>query len=147
MAKFKVGDRVVAHTDTTLGGDAYLRKGEVGTVMSVGIGNYMSSSEYGRMYHVRFDRGYDWDIGENNLRLEGATKESTDSMSLIDRINELNTSEPLKSFVKYGIKTRDGKLTAEGAEVLLGILADKHEAELVKVTDALAAADEADKKK
>lgn len=75
-------------------------------------------------------------------------KQEVSSMSLIDKFNELTTSEPLKSFVKYGVKTRDGKLTSEGTELLLNILANQkdNEAELVKVTDALAAKDKSDKK-
>lgn len=84
-------------------------------------------------------------VQESEIEL---TKKVTLSMSLIDKFNELSTAEPLKSFVKYGVKTREGKLTEEGTELLLNILAGQkeNEAELVKVTDALAAKDKADKK-
>lgn len=68
-----------------------------------------------------------------------STKPIRNSMSNI--LNKFRSSlrpEPLKSFVKYGIKDEQGNLTPDGEDLLIDILANKFEAELIEATKVLA---------
>lgn len=143
--KFKVGDRVRVRSDasqiqcgTYFAPSMNKYQGLETTIKSVGSTTY---------YLADGDDGWCWaEEWLEGLESETITQEKS-TMSLIDKFKELSTAEPLKSFVKYGVKTADGKLTPDGTELLLNILANQsaNEAELVKVTDAMAKADK-DKK-
>lgn len=112
MSKFKVGDRVTAiyPPDSATG-----RVGVSGVVKAVG-------SDSDRLQiHVNFDDGITWACEENTLKIE------TKTMNIKEKFTGLFISEPLKSFIKAGIKTSDNMLTTEGEHIALNWLMNKPE--------------------
>lgn len=142
-AKFKVGDKIVVHTEITKGHDAYLRDGWTGKIIEIqdSLGYYHANLEYGRRYVVNItapeedDASVGWNIGENNLKLKG-----TSLMSSTTNLVNAKLSPDERYARQNGLKNADGTVTSAGKEALAQYLWDAEEKNVVK---ALKAADKA----
>lgn len=148
MAKFKVGDRVEAHTDFTSGMDAVSVRGQIGTVVKVLDGFYYDMEDYGRHYQVNFPGWSHWNIGENNLKaVDQPTKESKSIMTnLVKRVKDLTLSKDDKVLRSQGFVNADGEVTDDGARVLREYLFNENKDAMVKIAQQLEAEDKAAKK-
>jgi hypothetical protein len=80
------------------------------------------------------------------ISTSNATKEN-EPVSLTDKLFELTAKEPLKTFVKAGVKTKEGKLTPEGQELLMNLVATQPDIEklLLEAANKLTADEKAAK--
>jgi hypothetical protein len=57
----------------------------------------------------------------------------------LEKFKKLFQAEPLKTFVKAGIKEDDGELTQDGESIVLELMAKKFETELKEIADKMLA--------
>lgn len=123
------GTRVVCK-----GCSPYFRKGEVCTVETNDASNYYFYKGEGGLIKCEHNDKFEL--------LEESNKKSKIMSTITNIYRSLKLGEPLKTFVETGIKNKDNTLTAEGTQLLMEILAEKHEAELKEAADKIKAEQE-----
>lgn len=145
-AKFKVGDLITVHTDTTEGDDAYQRDGCTGAVVGVRDYLYVGEEEFGRSYVVHITSPNKattythWNIGENNLKFTNPQKEEQ-MTDLIKEIEALDLTDDQRMLVRYALVEANGVTpTGKGIELAQVKLFQEKTADILKDLAAVEAA-------
>lgn len=128
---FKLGDTVIITEVETGDSDAGYSLGMISKVVEEHPcgGAYLEHNPNRYMATWQLELVEQGEINKNN----GSKIMST----LTNIYRSLKLGEPLKTFVETGIKNKDNTLTSEGTDLLMEILAEKHEPELKEAADKI----------
>lgn len=127
MSKFKIGDviRLIDYSKY----EYPIYKGQSAVIVG-----YASGSGFD--YRIQWDNGSYSCVYESNIDFNSQINQTT--MNIKEKFALAFKSEPEKSFRKAGITNGDDFLTAEGQEIFLGWLLQKHGTEFkTEVVDEL----------